>query len=78
MLDIIFLLIGILLGGVAVWFFLRGKTAASSVLEAELRGQINGKDEELSGLRASLQDEKDQRVKAETRQEAINEGQTPF
>jgi DNA recombination protein RmuC len=70
MLEIVFLLIGILLGGAAAWFFLKGKAAASRVLETELRGQINGKDEELSGLRASLQDEKNQKVKAETRQEA--------
>jgi DNA recombination protein RmuC len=70
MLDIAFLLIGILIGGTAVWFFMKGKAASSGVLESELRGQVKSRDEELAGLRASLQDEKDQRVQAETRQEA--------
>jgi DNA recombination protein RmuC len=70
MTEAVFLIIGILAGGILAWLFLRarfeGKVAASDALVSELRQQAESKDAEIGRIRDELDRDKQSRVTAET------------
>lgn len=76
MTEILFILIGLVVGGLAAWFLassgtreLEGRARAAEALRDELYRQIGQKDKDISELGSTLQDERQSKTEAQTRLE---------
>ena len=68
--DIIFLLLGLVIGGVLAWLFLASKAKGTEAVNNELRQQIQQRDSEINQIRGELASEIQSKVEALTRLEA--------
>ncbi len=67
--GILFFILGFAAAGFIVWFYREGRLKSTESITAELRGQLQQKDNEINNLRCSLNSEQQARVSAETRLE---------
>ncbi len=68
--DIIFLLLGLVIGGILAWLFVSSRTKGTEAVNNELRKQILQRDSEVSQLRSDIITERQSRVESLTKLEA--------
>ncbi|MBI5212038.1 MAG: DNA recombination protein RmuC [Nitrospirae bacterium] len=86
--SVIFLIIGLIVGGIAIWFFVKsrfqsqysikiaeseGRAKSAEAVINELRQQIQQRDSEINQVRTELDTEKQQRIETATRLENAQE-----